>query len=583
MWIMRERSIAEIARRNRQELVEARVSRRDLLKMGLLGSGGLLVVKHGLSGRAHASEAPSPPTRPFAQPLPLPPTKQPVAILNPTPQALPQTALGESRLERHVAFERFSPQMLYELRIKEGLHRFHPDMPPSPIWGYDGIFPGPTFRSRYGAPAIVRNVNELPQDHVGYGIPQVSTHLHNAHNPSTSDGFACNYFPQQAGGADRWYDYHYPHARAGFSSPQYGPAGDPRESQGTLWYHDHKVDFTSPNVYRGLAGFYIMSDERDTGGPDNAWRLPWGEFDVPMVFQDRLFDPDGQLYYDLFNFDGQVGDKMVVNGAIQPSFQVQARRYRFRWLAGGPARFWQFHLTDLANPSRRLPFQVIAADGNLLPQSYELTNVRLSVAERADVIIDFSQFPPGTSIYLENRLEQKSGNGPTENILPAGQGDLLVRFDVVPAITADDSAPGPYVFYPAPRPSAAELAAAKVRTWRFERRRGMWSVNGQIFDCDTPAAQIPEGSGEVWVFQNNSGGWQHPIHVHFEEFMVLERNGGPPPPFERGRKDVARLGYGNEVKMFMRFRDFTGRYMMHCHNSTHEDHAMMVRWDIVPR
>jgi FtsP/CotA-like multicopper oxidase with cupredoxin domain len=111
----------------------------------------------------------------------------------------------------------------------------------------------------------------------------------------------------------------------------------------------------------------------------------------------------------------------------------------------------------------------------------------------------------------------------------------------------------------------------------------MWSVNGQIFDCDTPAAQIPEGSGEVWVFQNNSGGWQHPIHVHFEEFMVLERNGAPPPPFERGRKDVARLGYGSEMKVFMRFRDFTGRYMMHCHNSTHEDHAMMVRWDIVPR
>ncbi|MCK7495921.1 MAG: hypothetical protein MZW92_36915, partial [Comamonadaceae bacterium] len=131
------------------------------------------------------------------------------------------TAANRARrisLERHVAFERFAPQVLYELRIKEGLHRFHPDMPPSPIWGYDGIFPGPTFRSRYGAPAIVRNVDELPQNHVGYGIPRVSTHLHNAHNPSMSDGFACNYFPQQAGGVDSRYDYHYPHARAGFSS-----------------------------------------------------------------------------------------------------------------------------------------------------------------------------------------------------------------------------------------------------------------------------------------------------------------------------------------------------------------------------
>ena len=109
----------------------------------------------------------------------------------------------------------------------------------------------------------------------------------------------------------------------------------------------------------------------------------------------------------------------------------------------------------------------------------------------------------------------------------------------------------------------------------------MWAVNGQFFDPDVPRATPKRGTAEIWVFQNSSGNWQHPIHVHFEEFQILSSNGVPTPGNAVGRKDVARLEFNQEIRVFTRFRDFVGKYPMHCHNVVHEDHDMMVRWDIV--
>jgi FtsP/CotA-like multicopper oxidase with cupredoxin domain len=154
----------------------------------------------------------------------------------------------------------------------------------------------------------------------------------------------------------------------------------------------------------------------------------------------------------------------------------------------------------------------------------------------------------------------------------------VLRFDVVlPAVT--DSPPLPSSFYSLP-PTNTQVAATRV--WRFERQNGAWAVNQEFFDCEDVRAQPKQGTAEIWVFQNNSGGWQHPIHIHFEEFQILSRNGQSPPANEIGRKDVVRLGFNEEIRGFQRFRDFTGRYPMHCHNTVHEDHAMMIRFDIVP-
>lgn len=563
------------ARANRQEIIRSGLTRRDLGKLGLLTSAGYLVAKRGLSSRAEAQTLTSPPTRPFVVPLPIPPTKAPIASLSPAPQADPLP--GEGRPRPHQAWSRFPPRRLYQVHQRQFQHSFHPDLPLNTVWGFDGRLPGPTFRARYGVPMLVRQVNDLPQDHRGFGIPQVSTHLHNGHTPSESDGFPGDFFPKIIGGPERFYDHHYPNALPGFSGA-FAPNGDRREPLGTAWYHDHRAEFTAQNVYRGLYGFYLHFNDLDTGNETTGFRLPSGRYDVPMAFADRLFDGDGQLYYDLFAFDGILGDKITVNGRIQPYFAVNRRRYRFRWLNTGPSRIYEFFLTDPANLSRVIPFTLIANDGNLLPASVTVNSIRIAPGERVDVVVDFSDAPEGTSLLVENRLSQPNPrHGGT--LVAAGAGDAVLRLDIRAAATDASLAP-PYTFYPSSRPAQDEIDRAVTRTWSFDLRNGQWVVNDRVFDPETVAATPIEGTSETWIFQNLSGAWHHPIHMHLEEFHILTRNGTAPPPIERGRKDVVRLRPYETVRAFIRFRDFLGPYPLHCHNIVHEDHGMMVRWDV---
>lgn len=119
----------------------------------------------------------------------------------------------------------------------------------------------------------------------------------------------------------------------------------------------------------------------------------------------------------------------------------------------------------------------------------------------------------------------------------------------------------------------------------FARKNGLWTINDRLVNVNSAAAHIAPGSFEVWNLDNPSGGWSHPVHIHFEEGHILKRfrNGVEVavPAHEKGRKDVYTLGPSERMQIFIRFRDFPGKYVMHCHNMIHEDHAMMVRWDIV--
>src|SRR5262249_26990447 len=151
----------------------------------------------------------------FIEPMPVPPIKQPVVALNPPPRVDPLP--GEGRTRPHQALTRFPPQTLYETHVKEVQVSVHPDLPLQTVWGYDGVVPGPTYVARYGQPVLVRMVNDLPQTHRGFGIPQISVHLHNFHTPSESDGFPMDFFPFAVGGPQLFYDQHYPMQRAGFS------------------------------------------------------------------------------------------------------------------------------------------------------------------------------------------------------------------------------------------------------------------------------------------------------------------------------------------------------------------------------
>jgi FtsP/CotA-like multicopper oxidase with cupredoxin domain len=114
----------------------------------------------------------------------------------------------------------------------------------------------------------------------------------------------------------------------------------------------------------------------------------------------------------------------------------------------------------------------------------------------------------------------------------------------------------------------------------FERTNGAWSINGQFYNPDVPVAIMTHGVPEIWTIKNGGGGWSHPVHIHFEEFRILLRNGQTPSPEDMGRHDVVELHPNDEVQIYIQFRDFTGRYVMHCHNTVHEDHAMMTRIDI---
>src|SRR5499427_4937714 len=419
------------AAENRRELIAAGLtSRRDLLKMGLLTAGGMLVAKSGLSARAGqlatsqtggsnnlcipSQQAASPPTRAFVEALPVMPVAQTVNSLNPFPTEAPNTAAGESRTRNHQLFSRFIQGSVFYNVTQHAINAVQsPDLPVQLIWGFDdGVHatsPGPTYAAHYGTPGLVRNHNALPpvNQNGGFGLPSVTTHLHNGHTPSESDGFPCDFFE-----IGHFYDQQYPNVLAGFAS-DHQPNGDINEALSTLWYHDHRVDFTSQNTYKGLLGFYLLFNQFDMGSDDTGFRLPdYPQRDIPLVFADKVYDPtSGALAFDLFNLDGILGDKFLVNGKIQPFFEVQPRRYRFRLLDTGPSRFYEFFLTDPNNLGATNPYWLIGTDGNLLPNPVQVSSVRIGPAERVDVIIDFKAFA-GKTLYLENRLNQINGHGP---------------------------------------------------------------------------------------------------------------------------------------------------------------------------
>lgn len=564
-----------------------RLTRRQLLAQGATLTAGAAAAAVAPAARAAVTavtptpaKPSSPATTPFVEPLPVYLPKQPVSgSLYPAPANTP--GAGECGRPDHQRWANFAPAKFYELRVKPARHSFHPELPEQDVWGYDGMMPGPTFVARYGEPVLVRIHNELPANHVGYGSPEISTHLHNLHCGSESDGFTGDYYsatkygPTMTG-PGAYKDHLYSNCYAGYDSSS-STDGDSREALGTLWYHDHRLDYTAQNVYRGLSGFYLLFDELDSGDENDpnpaALRLPSGvgKYDIPLVFQDKQFDSGGYLAFDQFETDGILGDKFCVNGKIQPYFKVEPRKYRFRLLDGGPSRFYEFYLTFRGADQM---FTYIANDGNLLPKPLMMSKIRLGVAERADIIIDFSKYAGGT-LYLENRLEQVNGRGPTGNILKPGT--QLLRFDVATTRTGPDNSRIPSKLRELPPVDLSEVVA--TRTFIFDRSNGGWTVNGKLFDVSKATVKPKRGTAEIWILKVN-GDWSHPVHIHFEEGRILKRNGVAPPPHEQGRKDVYVLGNNEELRVFLRFRDYVGKYMMHCHNLIHEDHAMMIRFDI---
>lgn len=564
---------------------------------------------------------PSPSTANHAWQIPLPvrdPLMQAAAPLYPDPTGAANTTEGECGRDPHPTWGMHYSRGpdTYEIHVKEEMHQFtlSPNIPVQPIWGYNGLYPGPTVHARYGKPVLMRIFNDLPSNHAGFGSPEISTHLHNLHTPSESDGFPGDFYSETLAGPTltqpgKFRDHFYPNTYAGYTNPAYAATdGDPNEALGTLWFHDHCMDSTASNVYKGLAGFYLLFDEVDSGNENDvnpkALRLPSGKYDIPLVIQDKRFDTNGQLFWDQLSPEGIIGDKQLVNGVIQPLLNVERRKYRFRLLNGGPTRNYEIYFIVKNGTTAQL-FKYIANDGNLLPTTLNSANlrspngaspngIRLGVAERADIVFDFSPYPTGTEIIMINRLQQLSTRKPESALLsaaainsnPAFFDHQLMKIKVGGFPVVADQSRVPLTLRPM-TPTPSNLTGVPVRTWVFERAGGAWVINGQPFNVNQIRAAVPRDSGEIWDLRNIDNGWTHPIHIHHEEGRILSRtdiNGVSIPiyPQEKGRKDVYMLHPGESVRVYLRFRDHVGKYPMHCHNLAHEDHAMMLRFDITP-
>jgi len=554
--------------------------RRDFLRLGMAGGAGLFGARNARAvGRVLHDPPPSPRTTPFVQALPVPPLLTTVDPFNAECTPPPQSDPTRLRFYRVIAEER--------------LVRLHPELPLTRVWGYRDantprgqypFLPGPTFIGRSQEPIVVRHVNELPADHVGFGEPSSTVHFHGGHVEARSDGF-----PEDIDGFEavvmrpgESHDYCYPLLDPGFSTGE----PDVTDRPSTLWYHDHLLDFTGANVYRGLSGFFLYFDELDTGSEFAGLRLPSGEFDVALVLQDRRLDRNGQLVYDgLTDHNGFLGDKYLVNGVIQPFLDVKRRKYRFRLLNGSNARFLGISLTD--RDDRVLPYDLIATEGGLLAAPARGQKLSLlSPAQREEIVIDFAQFPEGARVYLMNRLEQEDGRGPRgtfEDPELVRHGTRLLEFRVGP--TVDDPSRVPDVLRPFEAIAQSVIDGARRRTFEFERRHGGWVINGEGVDLDRPIARVPRNEPEVWKLKNGGGGWWHPIHIHVEFMHVLKRDGKRANRVEErdgmAKRDVITLGPNSEVEVFFLFRDFPGPFVFHCHTLEHEDAFMMARFDIV--
>jgi FtsP/CotA-like multicopper oxidase with cupredoxin domain len=562
-------------------------------------------------------------TTPFVQALPIPPIAIPT-VLNPQPTLSANTAAGEAARADHQDFNQFFPLAQYDISIQPMLHQFDPAIPPTYCWGYNGIYPGPTFLGVYGLPSLVRFHNNLPVNHNGFGTNTHTTHLHNGHTASESDGFASDFWSPGL-----FKDHHYPNVYAGFNANP--PIGDPTEAQYTYWYHDHRHSFTATNNYRGLNGMYLLYDQRDNGlgipgdgDPDDNLGLPgpYGVYDIPLNLTDKLFCADGQMFATAPDAV-PAGDKFIVNGVIQPFFQVQQRKYRFRILNSGPARVWLLNVVD--NNGNVVPMTVVCTDGNLLPSPVTIPNAQetaisaasfgggaglnIFVSQRYDVIIDFTNAAAGTSWYLTNNQPQFVNNGPEPDTVAPGLEieNVVMRFDITGPPPHGDPSVVPNVLTTLPNISTPLANLQGTRTWNFNLALAgpegdpenpaaarVFNINGLTFDGNRADATMAQGSSQTWLIRNRfpGAGWVHPVHIHLEEGRVLDRrtvqivNGVRTitnhfvPPLQSGRRDVYPVGGGDEILVFLQFRDWFGKYMIHCHNLGHEDGLMLVRWDV---
>ena len=404
----------------------------------------------------------------------------------------------------------------------------------TPTWGFNGAYLGPTLRATRGEQVVVNVRNNLGTT--------TTVHWHGMHLPARMDGGP---YQTVAPGAT------------------WSPTWRVNQPAATLWYHPHPHGATEDQVYRGLAGMFIVDDP----GTDAA-ALPhrYGVDDVPVIVQDKAFDRRGQfdMGHGLVSEVGVLGDTLLVNGTVGPYHEVTTSLVRLRLLNASTARPYTFGLAD------GRPFTLVGTDGGLLPRSHTMTRIRLTVGERAEIVVRMS---PGERVVLRS--------------YPSALGSSLDRFQGVDdtfdvlqlraaaTLTGSPSVPSRLVDVPRLDPATA----TQRRTFTFQGR----AINGKRMAMDRVDAVVTRDTTEVWTVQNGHD-TPHSLHIHDVQFQVLTVGGGEPPPDLSGWKDTVYLPPHTPIRVIARFADYAdpnAAYMFHCHVLFHEDHGMMGQFVVV--
>ncbi len=465
----------------------------------------------------------------------------------------------------------------YEMIMKESVHSFHKCFPLTTLWGYGGIYPGPTIEVMKDESIFVKWINCLPEKHflpvdrtlhgtTSSAEVRTVVHLHGA-----------NVEPDSDGSPDAWFTKNYSLTGSKFTQKIYNYTNNQRGTM--LWYHDHSIGTTRLNVYAGLTGMYIIRDFNE-----ERLNLPKGDYEIPLLIQDRSFNEDGSLFYpDAPPFPVSVrpsivpafiGNTIAVNGKLWPYLEVEPRKYRFRILNGSNTRGYTLSLSNGDD------FIQIGTDGGLIHMPQRINSFEIEPAERMDVVVDFSNYM-GKGILLLN-ADTSPNTG------------AVMEFRVNKPLKGKDTSEIPMELYP--KEHINEEFASNERFLSLSASNDHYGRPMLILDnrmWSDPVTETPVlDSIEIWNIVNVTP-FPHPIHVHLVMFKIISRTpfnvdrfnldgvieytgeAEEPHAYERGWKDTFKAEPGMVNKIIMQFKDHIGDYVWHCHILEHEDHDMM--------
>ena len=502
------------------------------------------------------------------------------------------------------------------------------------------------------------------------GPVPIVTHVHGAVGVGEeSDGYAeawylpdANNIPEGFATQGTWYSYFAGKVLAGYGEtwgPGFATFQFPNKNRAsTIWYHDHALGMTRLNVYAGPAGFYIIRggpagdaavlDSRfgttavlPGPAPKDGDKFPPNKtyYEIPIAIQDRAFNADGSLFYPdtrafFDEFAGPFipesdlspiwnpeffGNMIMVNGNTWPFQQVEQRRYRFRFLNGCQSRFLILDFSKIPG----VEVWQIGNEGGFLAAPVNITadcgnRLLMGLAERADLIVDFTNVPVGNYVLGNLGPDEPFGGGEPDNGdgtgFPVADPDStgqIMQFRVVPAVAPDPTTPPMFLQLPALMPLPTESATRKlalIEMMSMHHDGPAEAMLGHVDADDLPVHQMwmdpvtenpMVGDTEVWEFYNFTAD-AHPMHVHEVAFEVVNRQalvvngdgetepparfaGDPRPPeaWESGLKDTVIAYPGEATRIKAKF-DTPGQFVWHCHIVEHEDNEMMRPYRIGP-